>query len=125
MVPTKPDGEPFGENINRLSQNPQDWENWLRENKSRFNAKYRYRVGRPYSPAALLETLISETSPYRARQLAIEELKIRYNADFPLEADMPVFKQEMVLNQISQWVQTNETRFQPGAWYFAGRLLPS
>ena len=71
-VPTKPDGESFGESIRRLSQNPQDWENWLRENKSRFNPNYRYRVGKPYSPACLLETLRSEASPFRARQMAIE-----------------------------------------------------
>ncbi len=123
-VPTKPDGEPFGESIRRLSQNPQDWENWLRENKSRFNPNHRYRVGKPYSPACLLETLMSETSPYRARQLAIEELKIRYDADFPIEADMPVVMQEKILPQIAQWVQSNEARFQPGAWYFAGRPMP-
>jgi hypothetical protein len=70
-----------------------------------------------------LETLLSEISPYRARQLAIEELKIRYGADFPIEADMPVIMQERILHQIAQWVQANEARFQPGAWYFAGRLM--
>lgn len=122
-VPTKPDGEPFGETVRRLSQNPPDWELWLRENQSRFTPNCRYRVGKPYSPAALLETLLSETSPYRARQLAIEELKIRYGADFPIEADMPVIEQERILPQIAQWVQTNESRFQPGAWYFAARLM--
>lgn len=122
-VPTKPDGEPFGETVRRLSQNPRNWKSWLRENRSRFTPNCRYRVGKPYSPASILETLLSETSPYRARQLSIEELKIRYGADFPIEADMPVFVQERILPQIAQWVQTNEARFQPGAWYFAGRLM--
>jgi hypothetical protein len=84
----------------------------------------RYRFGKPYSPAGLLETLLSETSPYRARQLAIEELKIRYNADFPIEADMPVVRQEKILPQIAQWVESNEARFQRGVWYFAGRPMP-
>ena len=68
---------------------------------------------------------MSETIPYRARQLAIEELKIRYDADFPIEADMPVVMQEKILTQIAQWVQSNESRFQPGAWYFAGRPMPN
>ncbi|MGD8837009.1 MAG: HEAT repeat domain-containing protein [Desulfobacteraceae bacterium] len=122
-VPTTPGGEPFGETVRRLSQNPQDWEAWFRENQSRFNPNCRYRLGKPYTPASLLETLISETSPYRARQLAIEELKIRYGADFNIEADMPVLIQEKILPQIAQWVQTNEGQFQPGAWYFAGRLI--
>jgi len=66
---------------------------------------------------------MSETIPYRARQLAIEELKIRYDADFPIEADMPVVMQEKILTQIAQWVQSNGARFQPGAWYFAGRPM--
>ena len=123
-APTKPDGQPFGENIRRLTQNPNDWISWLHENKTRFNANIRYRLGKPYSPACLFETLLSETSPYSARQLAIEELKIRYGADFPIEADMTVVMQEKILPQVAQWVQLNEARFQPGAWYFAGRLMP-
>ncbi len=122
-VPTKPDGQPFGENIRRLSQNPMDWQGWLEQNKSNFNIGLRYRLGKPYSPSGLLNTLLSETSPFRARQLAIEELKIRYSADFPIEADMPVVTQQRILSQITQWVQKNETKFQPGAWYFAGRLM--
>jgi hypothetical protein len=122
-VPTKPNGVPFGETVRRLSQNPLEWKTWLRENQSRFTPNYRYRIGKPYSPAALLETLLSETSPYRARQLAIEEFKIRYDANFTIEADMPVIAQERILPQIAQWAQTNEARFQPGAWYFAGRLM--
>lgn len=122
-LPTRPDGQPFGENIKRLSQNPRDWQSWLNENKSRFNPKLRYRMGAPYSPATLLDTLLSETSPYRARQMAIEELKSRYAADFPIEANMPVELQEQILSQIAQWVQVNEYRFEPGTWYYAGRLM--
>jgi uncharacterized protein (TIGR02270 family) len=123
-VPTKPDGQSYGETVRRLSQNPLEWKTWLRENKSRFDQRYRYRLGRPYSPACLLRTLLSEATPYRARQFAIEELKIRYNADFPIEADMPVVMQERILPRIAQWVQTNETQFQSGVWYFAGRPMP-
>jgi hypothetical protein len=122
-VPTRPDGQPFGETIRRLSQNPQDWQAWLNENKSQFNPKIRYRLGKPYSPTGLLETLLSEATPFRARQLAIEELKIRFGADFQIEADMPVVKQERILQQIAQWAQANDNRFQSGAWYYAGRLM--
>lgn len=122
-LPSKPDGQPFGETIRRLSQNPKDWQNWLNDNKSRFNPELRYRLGTPYSPSGLLKTLLSETSPYIARQSAIEEFKIRYGADFPIEAGMPVVMQERVLPCIAQWVQANGHRFQPGAWYYAGRLV--
>ena len=95
----------------------------MNANKSRFSPDLRYRLGEPYSPASLLATLLSETSPYPARQSAIEEFKIRYGADFPLEAGMPVVVQEKTLPQIAHWVQTNGNQFQPGAWYFAGRLM--
>jgi uncharacterized protein (TIGR02270 family) len=122
-VPTRPDGQPFGETIRRLSQNPNDWKNWLNGNKAAFNPQLRYRLGIPYAPSGLLKTLLSETSPFIARQSAIEEFKIRYNADFTLEADMPVVVQDQILRQIVQWVQANDHRFQPGAWYYAGRLI--
>ncbi|WP_419656863.1 hypothetical protein Dvar_59880 [Desulfosarcina variabilis str. Montpellier] len=124
-VPTRPDGQAFGETIIRLSQNPNDWNNWLNDNNSHFNPKLRYRLGIPYAPSGLLKTLLSETSPFIARQSAIEEFKIRYNADFPIEADMPVVAQDKILPQVAQWVQANDHRFQPGAWYFAGRLIQS
>jgi uncharacterized protein (TIGR02270 family) len=123
-VPTKSDREPFGETVRRLSQNPRDWKSWLLENQTRFTPNCRYRFGKSYSPASVLETLLSETSPYCTRHLAIEELKIRYGADFTIEADMPVLIQERILPHITQWVKTNEAKFQPGAWYYAGRLIP-
>lgn len=122
-VPTKPDGQPFGENITRLSQNPQDWNNWLKTHGSKFQPNIRYRYGVPYSPMSILETLLSEHSPYSVRQLAIEELKIRYDVDFPIEADMPVTQQERILTEIRRWAQENDNKFEKGGWYFAGRLM--
>lgn len=122
-VPTKPDGQPFGETIRHLSQNPQDWEKWFEENRSKFDPKYRYRYGKMYSPDSLLETLKSEQTPNRIRQYAIEELKIRYNADFPIEIDMPVAQQEKILKEIANWVEENARRFQPGVWYFAEKIM--
>ena len=122
-VPKKPDGQPFGEIITRLSQNTQEWNNWLETNRSRFQPNVRYRCGVPYSPMCLLETLLSEHSPNYVRQLAIEELKIRYAADFPIEADMPVVQQDSALAKIGLWAQENNERFEKGCWYFAGRLI--
>lgn len=122
-VPTKPDGQPFGENIVRLSQNPQDWNNWLETNRSKFQPNIRYRYGVPYSPMSLYETLLSEHSPYILRRLAIEEVKIRYDADFPIEADMPVMQQDRILVEIGRWALENDDKFEKGGWYFAGRLM--
>jgi len=53
-VPVRPDGEPFGIEITRTSQKPDEWQNWWEENKSRFDPNVRYRNGKPYSPECLL-----------------------------------------------------------------------
>lgn len=122
-VPTRADGKPFGTTIVRLSLDPEAWKHWFSVNASRFQAEYRYRHGKLYSPACLLETLASEKSPYRLRELAYEEFVIRYGIDVPFEADMPVYQQIAVINDLSAWVNENNVRFQAGHWYFAGRLI--
>ena len=120
----KIDGTPYGTTVNRLSQNLDDWQKWWVGNKARFIPGIRYRNGKPYSPACLLENLQHERTPHRIRQLAYEELVIRYDVDFPFEADMFVAQQKQVLKEISQWVGSNSSRFKEGAWYFAGQLIP-
>jgi uncharacterized protein (TIGR02270 family) len=122
QIPTRPDGKPYGTNFIRLSESRKDWEKWWGENVRRFNSDARYRYGKPYSPAVLLETLNRETSPHLLRQLAYEELVIRYGYDFAFETDMLVGEQESALATCAQWVAANEGRFKPGDWYFAGRL---
>jgi len=122
-VPTRPDGEPFGTTITRLSQKPEDWQGWWTENKSGFNPGIRYRNGKPYSPACLLENLESEKSPHKVRQLACEELVIRYGIDFPFETDMLVSQQKQAIAKYADWIKANGSRFQPGEWYFAGQLM--
>lgn len=124
-VPTRPDGTPFGTTIKRLSQKPEDWQKWWTENKKRFILNVRYRTGKPYSPASLLENLESEKSPNKVRKLACEELVIRYGIDFPFETDMLVVEQKKAIAKYAEWIKANEARFQPGKWYFAGQLLPS
>lgn len=122
-TPMHPDGEPFGIEITRTSQNHAEWQNWWKDNNSRFDPNTRYRNGKPYSPECLLENLEYEYTPHIFRRLAYEELVIRYDVDFHFETDMPVAQQKKVLLEIKQWVQSNKTRFREGAWYFAGQLL--
>jgi hypothetical protein len=59
------------------------------------------------------------------RQFAYEELVIRHGLDLPFEVDMFVIKQKQILVNIAEWVCANESRFQAGAWYFAGQLMPT
>jgi uncharacterized protein (TIGR02270 family) len=122
-APTKSDGTPYGEWVTRLSQNPAAWHEWWRVNRQRFAPGVRYRNGRPFSPACLLENLQNEKSPHRIRQLAYEELVIRYDVDFSFEADLFVDAQLRILNDMAQWVISNDARFQAGAWYFAGQIV--
>jgi hypothetical protein len=65
-----------------------------------------------------------EKFPYRIRQLAYEEMVIRYDVDFPFEANLLVNEQLRILNDMANWVAANAGRFQNGAWYFAGRIIP-
>jgi len=122
-LPTKADGEPFGENITRLSQDPDAWNKWWRENQKSFDPRFRYRNGKLYSPACLLENLEHEKSPRFVRQMAYEEFVIRYGIDFPFETDMFVPQQKQAITKYAEWVNANSQRFQPGKWYFAGKLI--
>jgi uncharacterized protein (TIGR02270 family) len=120
---TRPDGRPYGTTVTRLSQNSKEWERWWAENGNRFNSEVRYRYGKPYSPATLLETLTLEASPHLLRHLAYEEFVIRYGFDFPFETDMLVKEQEAALSKCAEWVNANNGRFTAGGWYFAGRPI--
>ena len=121
--PTKPDGAPYGVTITRLSQKPEDWQKWWANNASQFKAGNRYRSGKLFTPACLLENIEYEKTPHQIRQLAYEELVIRYGVDFPFEANMYVTQQKRIIKDIARWVAANSTRFQPGAWYFAGQVI--
>jgi hypothetical protein len=121
--PLYPPGEEPGVTITRLSQKSDDWRQWWAENQPRFDPQIRYRNGKPYSPAALLENLESEKSPRQVRQLAYEELVIRYGADFPFETDMFVIRQKQALAKYAKWIQAHDSRFREGRWYFAGQLM--
>jgi uncharacterized protein (TIGR02270 family) len=125
QVPTRPDGQPFGTTVTRLSQNPADWQKWWADNRGRFDPRIRYRNGKPFSPACLLENLESERSPHKVRQLAYEELVIRYGVDFPFETDLFVAQQKQALAKYAEWIKVNSSRFREGEWYFAGQLMPS
>lgn len=120
---TPPGEKSPGATIARLSQKPEEWMKWWAQNKSRFDPRLRYRNGKPYSPACLLENLESEKSPRLIRQLAYEELVIRYGADFPFETDMFVTQQKQTLAKYAEWIKANGSRFREGKWYFAGLLL--
>jgi len=44
------------------------------------------------------------------RQLAYEELVIRYGIDFPFETDMFVAQQKQALEKYTEWIKANASR---------------
>jgi uncharacterized protein (TIGR02270 family) len=116
-----PGGKPPGTTVVRRSQNPQHWKAWWFAHQERFNSRVRYRQGKPHTPALLAASLEADLTPHRLRQFASEELVIRYGADFPFEANLPVEGQRRLLAALAQWTRTNAARFPEGGWYFAGQ----
>ena len=110
-VPTRADGRPYGSTIRRLTQDRALWDSWLREHAAEFHPDVRYRRGHPYSPRALLDCLLADVAPADLRQLAAEELAVRYGCRVPFEADARVVDQLASLERIAQWTNDNEDRF--------------
>lgn len=119
----RPDGKPYGENVVRLSQKPEEWKAWWATNKSRFTSGLRYRSGVPFTPAALVDNLAFPKTPRIVRQLAYEELVIRYAEDIAFETDMPVHQQQEAIGKWKSWATANKGRFTPGGWYLCGELV--
>lgn len=122
-APTHDDGRPFGTIVRTLTCSPERWGAWISSHAGDFDAAYRYRNGQRYSPSVLLATLSDDSAPHRMRQLAADELVIRYGCDVPFEADLAVPRQVALLLEIAQWIEVNTRRFEPGRWYFAGRAV--
>jgi len=120
-APTHPDGRLLGVTVMQLTQSQEQWRGWLSAHSKDSDSNRRYRSGKPSSPAVVLENLLDNRAPHRLRQLAAEELAIRYGCDVPFEADMPVARQLRALREIEHWIASNGGRFQSGLWYFAGQ----
>ena len=83
----------------------------------------RYRSGKAYHPICLLYNLRSERSPVLVRQIAYEELVVRYGIDVPFETDMLVRDQLLALEQIEAIINKESDPFEAGSWYFNGDLI--
>jgi hypothetical protein len=125
-LPQKPDGTPFGSMETRILVDPALWKDWLAQNKGRFDRELRYRYGEPCAPRALLRSLIAPRVPNRVRALICDELKVRYDCDFPFAVCMPVARQRRMLEKLArEWIPAEAGTFAPGVWHFAGRPLDS
>jgi len=113
-----------GAQVTRLSQDPLAWQKWWAANHGRFR-NVRHRLGKPLTPACLVDQLENEMTPHRLRGLAYEELAIRYKVDIPFETDFLAGRQQAALGEMRRWLAASAGRFQEGGWYFAGQAAAS
>lgn len=114
-------GEPYGSWERRPLLDKAGWRSWLEENKHRFNRSFRWRMGKPHGPEALLECLKSATSPYAVRSATYDELVVRYGLDVPFEVDFTVSRQTRLLERLEAWSARQLGSSVGGGWYFGGR----
>ncbi|CAM2010070.1 hypothetical protein [Acanthopleuribacter pedis] len=118
-----PNGNPAGEYVERISHNINTWLAWWRHHEAQFTAGKRYRRGKLLTPNCLLQGMQDPETPGMLRELAHHELFIRYGCSAVFELEMTVPLQERVLVQIQKWVEQNNDRFEPGAWYCHGEMM--
>lgn len=118
-----PKGEEPGTTLTLPCRDSDIWAQWWADNQSRFQRRSCYRNGMPYSPACLVENMKFEKSPRLIRQLAYEELVIRYGIPSSFETEMAVSEQKRIISGIERWIEANGQRFTEGKWYFAGRII--
>ena len=119
-VPLFAPGEEPGTTLEKLSQDPKRWYQWWQQNRSDFEPGVRYRNGIPYTALGLVDNLRSEKNIILVRQIAYEELVVRYGVDISFETDMMVKDQIHALQLIESVIADINAQFQPGGWYFAG-----
>jgi hypothetical protein len=115
--PRRGDGTPFGRHVRRLSHDRHDWEQWLNRNQARFDPGPRYRHGALHSPTAVIRGLRETRAPHAMRQLAYEELSIRFACPVTFEADWPVEHQVAALQRMIAWAGSHAPPSAAGAWY--------
>ncbi|MCA9654384.1 MAG: hypothetical protein KC501_30970 [Myxococcales bacterium] len=85
-----PNGEPDPRDevsVERLAQDPALWRQWWSEHQGAFASGRRHRLGRLASPEALALTLDAYVLRRPVRQLAAEELGLRYLPQRDLDVD--------------------------------------
>lgn len=121
--PTRLDGQPFGERVDRLSQDPAVWGQWLADHGSEFTAGCRYRLGQPCTVAWMLHSLAEPHFPAPWRALLNEELQCRHGLKLLLRPELPVQTQQTLLQHQQAHALALDSHHKPGRWHAAGTEL--
>ena len=120
-APRRADGQPFGDNVDRLSQDPAVWGQWLVDNGARFRAGQRYRLGQPCTPEWMLRSLAHAAAPALGRDALADELITRHGLALTWHPCLPVAAQWAAMRQATP--QAQAAAGAPGQWHWAGQQL--
>lgn len=123
---TLPNGEPDPRNrieVNRLAHDPALWRQWWSAHGKAFVPGRRHRLGRLASPEVLAQTLQCFVLRRPVRQLAAEEVGLRYWPRRDLDVDQWAGPRRAALAGLVSLRQSNAVIARAdGAWVFAQAL---
>ncbi len=114
--PRRIDGRPFGHILQRLTTDEARWQAWLNANSGRFDTRSRHRYGLPVSASILLARLLDDATPRGLRQMALDELVVRFGCPLPFDLDWHVARQRRALRSVAKWVLAREAQMPTGSW---------
>ncbi len=88
-------GEGPGTTVERISQDRDTWESWLRKEKETYENETRtfLRLGRSLTKETAIDSLLDPHIPNRVRQLLYEALSVRYTVSEPFSYEMTAQEQ--------------------------------
>ena len=119
-MPQRTDDRPYGEEVEKLSSDPQIWREWWQQNQPKFVKGKRYRFGMKISPVSLVRSLHYAHADHALRELTYQELVIRYKADIHFSTMDFIRVQQQSLRELYQWAEIAGAKFTQGDWYFSG-----
>ena len=109
--------------ITRLAEDAKLWSEWWAAHRTAFEPRRRYRLGQLASPVSLGQTLHQFVLRRTLRELAAEELGLRYRPRHDLDVDMLVRAQLTAFAELAAIHQSDPiVSHADGAWLFARAL---
>jgi len=122
-APAHPDGRAYGETIEQMIVDPLIWAQWWQQSKDGYSQGLRYRLGKLFSPAALIDVISTPTITNNIRTMCLDELEIRYGLQCFVHLESSFTQQRYYLKQLTEWAVANDHRYVAGAWYFNGKQM--
>jgi HEAT repeat protein len=102
--------------VKRVTSDPATWNNWWRGNAQRFTSTIKYRHGRPFLPATVLDEVSKKGITCAVRDEAALELALMCGVAGHLDTRDWVARQQLRVESITESLRYLPTK--PGAWHF-------